>query len=60
MPRKKKEETVTVEVTLKMNTLLRDGVSIYQLLDKETEFLAEPQSINGCVTSIDLIGFKKI
>jgi len=60
MPRKKREKTVNLEVTFKTNLIIREGVSVYDLLFKETEFIAEPQSTNGCVTSMEVIGIKKI
>ena len=37
-----------------MKVIIRDGVSMEQLLKNETEFLAEPQSTNGCVTSMKI------
>lgn len=55
MPSKKKKEcTIKAEVTFEMKVIIRDGVSMEQLLKNETEFLAEPQSTNGCVTSMKI------
>ena len=61
MPRKRKGEHIKeVEVTFKMKVIIRNDMSIYDLLEKETEYIAEPQSTNGCVVEMTFIGIKKI
>ena len=60
MPRKKLENVVKVEATFKMKVIVRNGMDINQLLKKETEYIAEPQSVNGCVINMKLKDIKKI
>ena len=54
MPRKKLENVVKVEATFKMKVIVRNGMDINELLKKETEYIAEPQSVNGCVIDMKL------
>lgn len=47
-------KTKTVEVTLSVKAIVREGMDIKKLLEEETEFMAEPKSTNGCVTAIKI------
>jgi len=38
-----------IEITLIAEVIIRDDKNLETLLKKETEYLAEPQSANGCV-----------
>lgn len=61
MPKeKRKDKTVTVEVTFKMKIIVRDGVSLEDLIKKETSFIAEPNSVNGCVVDMKVKNIEKI
>ena len=52
--KKKKENTVKVEATFSMKVIVRDDMDVEDLLKEETEFIAEPQSVNGCVIGMKL------
>ena len=43
-----------------MKVMVRENMDVDHLLKKETSFLAEPQSTNGCVMSMDIKDIKKI
>lgn len=47
-----KEKKVKVEVTFSIEAIVRKDMSIEDLLTKETDFIAEPTSANGCVLSM--------
>ena len=58
--KKEKENTIDVDVTFRMKVLVRENMNIDDLLEKGTSFLAEPQSTNGCVMSMNIKDIKKI
>lgn len=60
MPEDKKENVIDVDVTFRMKVLIRGDKNIDELLEKETSFLAEPNSVNGCVLKMNLKDIKKI
>ena len=52
MPNKERKEEVIV--TFKVKVVVRDDTTVKDLLTNQTEFIAEPRSINGCVLDMKL------
>jgi len=53
-PTKKERIRSKVLITFEAKIIHSKNVDVVDLLKKETEFLAEPQSVNGCVTDLKL------
>ena len=58
--RNHKEKKVKARLTFDVKVIVREGVSLGDLLNKETEFLAEPKSVNGCVIDMKLTKVEKL
>ena len=57
---KKKDIKTKIKIVFNAEVILRDGIKAKDLLMKETDFLAEPQSTNGCVTELKIESVEEI
>ena len=53
-PKKIKEGVVSARISFDVKVIIRDNMDIMNLLKNETEFLAEPNSTNGCIMDMKL------
>jgi len=55
-----KDKKQKVKITFEADVILRKGIDPKILITKETEFIAEPQSANGCITQFKLTGVEVV
>ncbi len=62
MPEKKKKKRnhVKVDITFRAEIIIDNGVSVEKLLRKETGYIFEPHSINGCVFKKEIKSIVKL
>lgn len=52
--KRRKEHIVEAEIIFNVKVIIRDDMDVKDLIKKETEFIAEPQSANGCIKSMSI------